>query len=159
MSNEILLGLIFSIPVGIITSLLTPLILKLFQNISRKARAKTKDTTKKEYEILKKYYTDKVELSLFFVSVIIKTTLISAMMSILSYLFFISSQIFYTIIERIDLYFVFNIPTILAAVGQFILLIGSILIVNMCRSAINVWKKIENFAEYERLLKAKEIIL
>jgi len=158
MNNDILIGLLLSIPVGIITSLLTPLIQKIFQNISQKARVKANDISKKEYEKLKIYYANKTELSLFFINVIIKTTFISAFMSILSYLFFISSQILYPIINYFYSYHYLNISIILPAIGQFILLIGSILIVNICKSAINVWKKIRNFDEYERVLKAKDII-
>jgi hypothetical protein len=158
MNKDILVGLFLSIPIGIITSLITPHVQKLNQIISQKARIKANNITKKEYEILKKYYENKTELSLFLISTIIKTTFISAFMSILSYIFFISSLILYPIINYVDINYLFNVHLILPAIGQTVLLIGSILIVNICKSAVNVWKKIKNFDEYERVLRAKKLI-
>jgi hypothetical protein len=163
MNNGLLVLIItslISIPIGIITSLLTPLVLRAFQNINQKSRTKSKYIAQKEYEMITLLHSNKQELSMFFINIIIKAAFIIAIISIISFIFLSLPQIvFQTVIYARDS---FNIDTriflLMTAIGQFIIFIGYILIVNMCRTAYNVWKKVKNYDNYSRILKEKKII-
>jgi len=159
MNNVLLLGTLLSIPIGIITSLLTPLVLGFFQNINQKARTKSKYIAQKEYEMITSFHINKQELLMFFLNIIIKTTFVSAIITVISYFFIITPQVIFPIMVNNDSFFIdTRILQMMTVIGHFVLLIGSILIVNLCRTAFNVWGKVKNYDNYTRILKEKNII-
>lgn len=145
MTSEFWLGTLWAIPSGIIASLLTPLIVKAYNNSNENRRIKTIEKVKSEYLIIKKYKENPQELSLYLINIVIKTTLMSAIVSVLSGIF--------TLIAQLLIY-----SSLLFGLSQIIVLFGSMFIINICRPAFSIWSKIKNYDEYIQRLKDANVI-
>jgi hypothetical protein len=85
----------------------------------------------------------------YLVQVAIKTSLIGAVMAIVSGVFLFAGQLSFAVLNggmgiRLDE----TIGQALFAMGQFAALVGSILIVNICRPALVLWNRLRSFDEY-----------
>lgn len=140
-----LAGLILTLPLSIAGALLTPRIEKAYNNLSTKKRYKNIQKVKAEYEIVKKYKEDKQEFSLYLLNIVIKTTLMGAIMSVVSGFFILVSQLIAS-------------DPFLIGIAQIVNMAGSVFIVSLCRPAFSIWSKIKNYDEYVQRLKDASII-
>ena len=154
MSVEFWIGSLLAIPIGIVTSLLTPWIVKKVNNRTQINRQKNIESERKEYERICDFYKNKQDLSLYYLNVVVKTTFLSAFMAIFSGFLSFGGLMMQT--ARLD--FDYQFINILFGLGQFVNLFGSVMIVSICKPALNVWRKIRNFQEYEEDLKSRRII-
>jgi len=161
MSVEFWIGSLVAIPIGIITSLLTPWIVRKVNNWTHVNRQKNIEYERKEYERIRGFNNNKQDLSVYYLNVVVKTTFLSAFMAIFSGLLYTSGQMMATMRIESDIIYDFDFIkfiSILTGLGQFVNLFGSVMIVAICRPALNVWHKIKNFQEYENELKSRKII-
>jgi hypothetical protein len=145
------LGLLLSIPIGVCTALATPWIQRRLEE-KGKHRAMVKSrNAHAEYSSVLYYKTNPQEFTQYLIHVAIKTTFIGALMGVISGLSFVVAQL-------VDAPGVgFNnshmLQTVFYATGQFVALIGSLMIVNICRPALATWTRVRNFDAYERAIK------
>ena len=161
MSVEFWIGSFLAIPIGVITSLLTPWIVRKVNNWTQVNRQKNIEYERKEYERICNFYKNKQDLSVYYLNVVVKTTFLSAFMAIFSSLLYFGGQMMQTILTTrlsLDINMDQRHISILFGLGQFINLFGSVMIVTICKPALNVWGKIRNFQEYEEDLKSRKII-
>lgn len=154
MSTEFWIGIVLSIPIGIFTALLTPWFQKLFDNWNQSKLIKNQRSAKAEYEAVKYYKNNKDDLTHYYLNVVIKTTFIGAFVGLFSGVLFILGELIG------ETHFIQNdvLTTILFGLGQFSALVGSLLIVNTTRPAINTWTRLKNYELYEEKLKERGLI-
>ncbi|MDX9990400.1 hypothetical protein [Thiothrix unzii] len=159
MSNEFWMGIFLSIPVGLATSLATPWFQrKLDQRSQQRALVETKNA-QVEYERIRFYKENPSELTQYLVHVAIKTTFIGALLAIIS-------GVSYTLAQLLDATSIGYdgmssgrfAQHMLYVIGQFSSLVGSIMIINICRPALTTWTKTKNFSEYENSLQSQGVI-
>ena len=153
MTIEFWIGSLLAIPLGIIASLLTPWIVKTINNRTYRNRQKNLENARKEYEQICEFYKNKQDLSIYYLNVVVKTTLLSAFMALASGLLLAGGQIVMMAFDIDRKY-----SGILFGLAQLVNLFGSIAIVSICKPALNIWNKIRNFKEYEEELKSRNII-
>lgn len=140
-----LLGLILTLPLSIAGTLLSPRIQKAYNNLNKNRKYKNIQKVKAEYEIVKKYKEDKQEFSLYLLNVVIKTTLMGAIMSVVSGILIVASQL------------VISDP-FLIGIAQIVNMAGSAFIVSLCSPVFSIWSKIKHFDQYVQRLKDANII-
>lgn len=140
-----LLGLILTLPLSIAGTLLSPRIQKAYNHLNKNREYKNIQKVKAEYEIVKKYKEDKQDFSLYLLNIVIKTTLMGAIMSVVSGVLIVASQL------------VIRDP-FLIGIAQIVNMAGSAFIVSLCSPVFNIWSKIKNFDQYVQRLKDANII-
>lgn len=145
MTSEFWLGTLWAIPSGIIASLLTPLIVKAYNNRNENRRKNAIEKVRTEYQTIKKYKENPQMFSLYLINIVIKTTLMGAIVSVFSGIFNLIAQLF--------IY-----SSFLLGLSQIIILFGSMFIITICRPAFSIWSKIKSYDEYVQRLKDANII-
>jgi hypothetical protein len=136
MSSDLVYGTLLSVPIGIGTALITPWLQKKWDD---RSKSRTLDRSKRswaELERIKTLRENPAELTQYLVYITVRTALISAMMVVAAAVPNLMAQAFH--------FYLLYIP------GQFITLIGSILVINVCRPALVTWDRVKNFADYEK---------
>jgi hypothetical protein len=154
MTSEFWLGTFLSIPIGLATSLATPWFQNKLDSRSKQRSLIASKNLAAEYEQVSYYRSHPEDFTQYLIHVAIKTTFIGAMLGIISGISFAFAQVVETARTGLG---GFGGPDILRlaqdalyVLGQFSGLVGSILIVNICRPALSMWTKVRNFAAYEK---------
>lgn len=150
MSTEFWIGVVLSVPIGILTGIATPWFQKIFDNWNKSKLTKSRKNSFEEYQRVKMYKTSKEDSTHYYLSVIIKTTFIGAFVGLFSGALFVLGEL----VSQTG----FGFQTILYSLGQFAALVGSLLIVNICRPAMLMWTRLRNFDEYENDLRKQGVI-
>jgi len=158
MSTEFWVGIFLSIPIGILTSLITPWIQRKLDE-SGKQRALTQSKNiKAELTIITQYKNDPTSFSQYLLHIIIRTTFIGSVIGIVSGVLFAFGQLLNglrsSMIMPLDLGAVEIIRNMIFFCGQLVVLMGAIMIVNTCRPALSKWTKVHNFDEFQQRAKA-----
>jgi hypothetical protein len=155
MSTEFWMGIFMSIPIGLATSLATPWFQK---RLDQRGKARTLIETKnaqEEYDRIRYFRDNPSDLTQYLVQVAIKTTFITAFLSLFSRSLVVFGSLIRLAHVEDSRYFIQNA---LELIFQVISLAGSIMIINICRPALNTWTKTKNFAEYESGLYKRGVI-
>ncbi len=156
--SDLLIGILLSIPIGIATSLITPWIQgKLDQLNKYRSLAATKRLDD-EYRRVLLFRNNPHEFTQYLVQVAIQTAFTSAFVGIIAGLIYAIAQATVAIPSGMGGAMNFDeinfIRTSLFVFGQFVTLLGSLLIMNICRPALSVRAKLQNFDEYSKSVEA-----
>jgi len=152
MSSDTLLGLLLSVPIGIATGLVTPIIQRWLESKGKERAFRFARRTLQELEIVTFYREHPADFTQYLVQVAIKTTFIGALLGVLAGLFFVTGQLLTTVPLR------HVVPAFrdgLFVIGQFAAILGSVMIVNTCRSALAMWTKVRNYDEFKKVTTQK----
>lgn len=141
------LGLALSVPIGIATSLVTPAIQRWIESKSKQRELTKTHRARAEYTSVMFYRRNPERFTQYLVHVAIKATLIGALVGALAGACFFVGQL----VAARDATDMVNWHAVLQsiyAVGQFVGLVGSVMVVNTCRPALSLWTKLRNFDEY-----------
>lgn len=146
-------GLLLSIPIGIVTGLITPPIQRWLQ--ARGKDKALKDLARAREELAEvTYYVENPHIfTQYLVQVAIRTTFIGAVLGILGGVAFMfgSTPLSLSFTWGVDLQLVF------IAAGQAATTMGSVMIVGICRPALRLWTRVRNYDEYANEFKRKYV--
>lgn len=145
------LGLILSVPIGILTGLYTPKIQKWLESRSKEKAEIELRQTKAELESIERYVSNPHEFTQYLIKTAIVTTFIGSFLGVLSGAFFLSGQA----LEAAGFVLPDNIRNVLYFFGQLVITIGSLIIINICRPALSAWTKVKNFDEFKKNAQEK----
>lgn len=140
------LGILFSIPIGIGTSLATPQVQRWLESQSKHRAFLQNRRIEAEYSEARFYYLHANVFTQYLVHVAIKTALLSGLMAVGSGSLIFLGQVVFAVSHEIRLEPM--VGEALLAAGQAVTLVGSIAIVNLCKPALNLWRRIRNFDDY-----------
>jgi hypothetical protein len=103
MSTDTLLGLLLSLPIGIVTALITPWFQRKLENIDKqRSMAAQIHNAKEEFENISFYKQHPDEFTQYLVHVAIQTTFTSAAIGIVSWFIFVAAQVIRTLLQSED---------------------------------------------------------
>ena len=141
------LGLLFSIPISILANLFTPTVQAWLDARNRKRSLERTKNLQQEYYQVKQFREDRSEFREYLIWIVIRTTFVGSLVGILaSFVFAVPS--FFDILD-LDYEQTRVVRNLLYAAGQFVSLVGGLLIVNLCSSALKVYYRVKNFEAYE----------
>jgi hypothetical protein len=157
MSTDAWVSILLSIPIGIGTALVVPLIQRKWENRTRQRALTASLQTQAELQRIRAYKDNADQFTQYLIYTAIKTTFVGAFVAILSGLLIAIAQLS-TLKGIIELFplsssgydIIFAAKNLMFLAGQFTALVGSILIVNICRPVLITWTKVQNFGEYEQ---------
>jgi hypothetical protein len=145
--SEFWIGILLSIPIGIATSLITPWIQRKIDEQDKRRSLAATGRLVQEYERIRAFRSDPHEFTQYLVQVVIRTTFTGALVAVFAGLMVALGQA--TIPLRRSIAFdVDFVRTAIFILAQFVSLLGSLLIINICRPALRAWTKLKNFDEY-----------
>jgi hypothetical protein len=140
------LGLILSVPIGILTGLYTPKIQKWLESRGKEKAEIELRQAKEELEAIEKYVSNPHEFTQYLIKTAIVTTFIGSLPGLLGGVFFLSAQA----LEAVGFTFLHSIRSVLYLFGQLAATVGSLIIINICRPALSTWTKVKNFDEFKK---------
>jgi hypothetical protein len=156
--SDLWIGILFSIPIGIATSLVTPWIQRKLDQLDKYRSLAATKRLDEEYKRIRAFRDNPHEFTQYLVQVAIRTTFTGAFVAIAAGLIFALAQAIAALATRpktgMDYEDIRLFSTGLILIGQFVSLVGSLLIVNICRPAIGAWTKLKNFDEYSKSVEA-----
>jgi hypothetical protein len=142
--SDVWLGILLSIPIGIATSLVTPWIQRKLDQLDQRRALAATGRQVQEFERIKAFKSNPDQFTQYLIQVAIRTTLTGAFIALLSGIMFALGQTIMTM-KGSDLDYVRNAAFLL---GQFVTLLGSLLIINICRPALRAWTSLQNFEQF-----------
>ena len=147
MSSDLWYGALLSIPIGIGTALATPWLQRQLDKYS-KSRALTRTKKAQEDFSRVKFFVDNPHLfTQYLVYTAVRVLFITAVVAAFS----AAPSLIAQFSEPLHV-LIYPLQSILYGISQFISLIGSIMIVNICRPALLYWQRTKNFEEYSRAI-------
>jgi hypothetical protein len=145
------IGLLLSIPISILANLFTPRIQVWLDSRNKKrALARTKNL-QREYDQTRKYRENRGEFREYMLWVVIRATFVGALTGILTSLAYMIANFYqFSVIDSMGS---FRFSSLLFVAAQFLSLIGTLLVVNICSSALKVYYRVKNFEIYEESAK------
>ncbi len=150
MNNAFWIGLLFSIPLSIFANLVTPRVQRWWDSKSeQRASARTKDL-RAEYQQVKLFRSSRDEFHEFLLWVIIRTTFVGAVLGIVAGIAFLIPEVFDSVWIGYDTTMGLRVfRSTFYVISQTISIIGTLLIVNICKNALSIYSKVRAFDEYE----------
>ena len=151
MSNDVLLGAVLSVPIGIATGLAVTPLQRWFEN---RGKAKAVGETKRaeaEYKNVLFYRQHPDEFTQYLVQVAIRTTLIGAAVGIFSGFFFTVGQFIEITTPRVLGFLWVSRRYVEAAgylCGQLVTILSSVIVVKICMPAMTLWRRVRHFDLY-----------
>jgi hypothetical protein len=145
-----LLGTALAIPLSVLATVLAPKIQEALETFGRDAALKKRvraTEAQYEYDRIRGYKQSPSDFTQYLVYVGIKIAFVSAALGIISGIAFIIGSLLGPALAG---GFAGAIPY---AVGQLAALVGTLIILNIARSALRTWTQVKNFDEYERRVK------
>lgn len=155
LSTEFWIGTALAVPLSIIASLLAPRVQSWIDKRGAKASEKRRAEIEEEFREIKSFKSDQ---SLFYVYLLeagIRIAFYTALFGLLSGMFFLATQI----VASIDLELMkssIRVFSVFSSAGQFIALIGTLIVFRVAMQAIS---KIQKYRNYESYAKEVEDIL
>lgn len=145
------IGLLLSLPLSILANILTPKFQSWFDSRNRKKSLQKNRNLQAEYEKVVKFKNDRQSFHEYLFWVVIRTTLIGSLLGVFAGIIFAIPNIFDILeIPYSEIDFIRNT---LYALGQSMSVIGALMIVNTCSTALRNYYKVKNFDEYEKFVK------
>lgn len=152
MGSDLWFGALLSIPIGIGTAMVTPILVEKWSKVSTHAAIAKSKKTDDEYRRIYTFKEDRTSLTQYLVVTTIMTSITSALTALLAGFFvFLNADLIVRNLPSfigVDVY-----RLILQMLITVTLLFGAVLIINFCRPALSAWIKVSNFPEYERSAK------
>ena len=146
--SEFWIGVLLSIPIGIATSLITPWIQRKIDEQDKRRSLAATGRVVQEYERIRAFRADPHEFTQYLVQVVIRTTFTGAFVAVFAGLMVALGQATIPLRSAFNVDYVDFVRTAIFILAQFVSLLGSLLIINICRPALRAWTKLKNFDEY-----------
>jgi len=148
MTDDVWIGAILSVPIGVGTSLAMPVIQrKLDERGNRKVLAES-NRVRTEYEEVLFYHQNPVLFTQYLAQVAIRTTFISAAVAIFAQLISALGSGLYLVSREIPVAQIEQPTLALSILSQLVFMISSILIVSITRPALGIWRRVRQFEKY-----------
>jgi hypothetical protein len=152
MSSDLWWGAALSVPIGIGTALVTPVIQRKWDEASRSRDVERSRRTTLELQRIEFFVNNPHSLTQYLIMAGIKAAIVSASMIVLATLPNSLAQIM-NIIPFGGLFFETQ-RNILFLLSQLTALVGSVVLINIYRPALSTWRKVVNFDEYKESVRA-----
>jgi hypothetical protein len=152
MSNDVWIGALISVPIGIATGVAVVPIQKWIENRGKaKALIQSRDARERYTSVL--FYRLHPHLfTQYLLRTVIRTTFASAAMGIVAGFLYVMANATATFIatQTTSIGFASTMMQLFTILGQMTIIVASVLIINYCRPALKLWSRVQNFEEYAK---------
>jgi hypothetical protein len=132
-----LLGLLFSIPLGIVAILLSNPVQRWLETRSVNLSVRRKRQVEADYKLVKRYHDDPSQFHSYLLNIILLLTLVSAITGLVSGLVISFG------------YFAFYVGPVVFAAGQILSVVGTFVVVILAYRALQIVARVQKFEEFE----------
>lgn len=150
MSGDFWLGLLLSVPLSIAANVVSPAVQRWVERFSQTRAQARQDKIEEEERRAKEFVADRGRFREYLLFTMIKLYLTGALISLFAGLFFVAPTLFQAIQPQLSRDIPYHLAAlirgVLLATGQAASVIGSIVILNLCKAAVSMYYKVKKLA-------------